>query len=59
VTVESPRNNEDRLLDMAMVEVAGTVLVLVYLRQGEDIRVISFRRASRKERRFYEQALAE
>jgi len=59
VTIESPRNDEERLLDMAMVEMAGTVLVLVYIRRGANIRVISFRRASRKERRFYEQALAE
>ncbi len=56
VTVESPRNNEDRLLDLAMVEDADTVLALVYVRRGADIHVISFRNASRKERRFYEHA---
>ncbi len=56
ITIQSPRSNEDRLLDMAMVEVAGTVLVLVYVKRGDDVHVISFRRASRKERRFYEQA---
>lgn len=57
VTIESPRRDEKRLLDMAMVELAGTVLVLVYVLRGDNVRVISFRRASRAERRFYEQAV--
>jgi len=56
ITVASPKLNEDRLMDMAMVKAAGTVLVLVYTMRGSDVRVISFRRASRAERRFYEQA---
>lgn len=33
-----------------MVEMAGRVLTLVYVKRGNDIRVISFRVASRKER---------
>jgi uncharacterized DUF497 family protein len=57
--VESVRRSEDRRVDLAMVELAGTVLVLVYVQRGRDIRVISFRRASRKERRIYEQASTE
>ena len=42
------RNGERRWMDYA--EVDGVVLVLVYTRRGDQIRVISYRRASRKER---------
>lgn len=56
ITIQSPRNDEDRRMDIAMVEVNGAVLALVYLLRGNDVRAISFRPASRKERRFYEQA---
>jgi hypothetical protein len=42
-----------------MVKMAGTVLVLVYVERGRDIRVVSFRRSSPRERRIYEQALEE
>jgi uncharacterized DUF497 family protein len=59
VTFRSSRNDEDRLVDLAMVKIAGTVLVLVYVERGRDIRVVSFRRSSRLERRIYEQALEE
>ncbi len=55
VTFSSPRENELRFLDVAMVEQAGRVLSLVYVKRGDDIRVISFRVASRRERRAYEQ----
>lgn len=55
VTFLSPRHNEDRRLDVAMVELAGRVLSLAYVRRNEEIRVISFRVASRKERRAYEE----
>ena len=54
VTFLSRRNEEERRLDVAMVEVAGRVLSLAYVPRGEDIRVISFRVASRKERKSYE-----
>ena len=59
VTLKSRRRSEDRLIDLALVALAGTVLVLVYIKRGENIRVISFRRASRKERSIYEQASRE
>jgi uncharacterized protein len=59
ITLASRRGGEKRLLDMAMVEVAGTVLVLVYVERRRNVRVISFRRASRKEREFYAQAYSE
>ncbi|HUY82366.1 MAG TPA: BrnT family toxin [Acidobacteriaceae bacterium] len=55
VTFLSPRNNEDRRLDVAMVELAGRVLSLIYTHRSEDIRIISFRVASRKERKAYEE----
>jgi uncharacterized protein len=54
VTFSSQRNDETRLVDIAMVEIAGRVLTLIYVERGNDIRVISFRAASRKEREIYE-----
>jgi uncharacterized DUF497 family protein len=56
VTFSSPRKNESRSIDIAMVNIAGRVLTLVYVERGRDIRPISFRAASRKERRIYEEA---
>jgi len=56
LTLDSTRNGEKRLLDLAYVELAGTVLVLVYTRPHEgEVRAISMRRASRQERKRYEQ----
>jgi uncharacterized DUF497 family protein len=56
LTLRSPRHEEERLVDVAMVEVAGVVLVLVYVERGDSVRAISLRRASRAERSLYEQA---
>jgi uncharacterized protein len=54
LTLESTRQDETRLMDIAMVEVAGVVLVLVYLmRQPDEVRAISLRRASKQERTLY------
>lgn len=53
ITLCSPRQDEDRLMDMAMVEVMGVVLVLVYVERGQDVRAISLRRASKQERKRY------
>ncbi len=54
LTLESPREAENRSLDIALVEQAGVVLVLVYmLREPDEVRAISLRRASRKERALY------
>lgn len=58
-TLESSRLGERRWLDIALIEVKGRVLVLVYTERGTDVRVISFRYANRKEREFYEQAQKE
>jgi uncharacterized DUF497 family protein len=41
LTLQSSRGNEARLMDIAMVEVAGVVLVLVYvMRQPDEVRAI-------------------
>ena len=54
LTLESTRQDEVRLMDIAMVEVAGVVLVLVYvMRQLDEVRAISLRRASKQERTLY------
>ncbi len=45
---------EARWLDIALVELDGIVLALVYTVRGYNIRIISFRRAARKERRIYD-----
>lgn len=53
ITLCSPRRDEDRLLDIAMVMVMGVVLVLVYVERDQDVRAISLRRASKQERKHY------
>ena len=54
LTLESPQNGEVRLMDVALVDVAGVVLVLVYvLREPDEVRAISLRRASKQERTLY------
>lgn len=54
LTLMSHRASEARLMDVALVEVAGVVLVLVYeLRDPREVRAISLRRASKQERKLY------
>ena len=54
LTLQSPQKGEDRLMDIAMVEVAGVVLVLIYvMRETDEVRAISLRRASKQERKLY------
>ena len=56
LTLSSARADEARLLDVALVAVAGVVLALalVYvLRQPDEVRAISLRRASKTERNLY------
>ena len=53
ITLCSPRQGESRLMDVAMVEIVGIVLVLVYVERDQDIRAISLRRASKLERKHY------
>ena len=54
MTVPAIRANESRSQDIALVEVQGKILSLVYVLRGYTVRVISFRMASRKERRIYD-----
>lgn len=54
LTLESSRGTEPRMMDVALVEVAGVVLVLVYvMREADEVRAISLRRASKQERKLY------
>jgi uncharacterized DUF497 family protein len=54
LTLQSPQKGEARLMDIALVQVAGVVLVLVYVMRGPDVvRAISLRRASKQERKLY------
>ena len=54
ITLSSVRQGEDRLMDIALVEIHGVVLVMVYVIRLEDtVRPISLRRASRAERTLY------
>jgi len=52
VTLESPCGNEDRRMDIALVEVMG--VALVYVERGSVVKTISLHRASKAERRRYE-----
>jgi uncharacterized DUF497 family protein len=47
ITLHSHRNDEDRQMDVALVEIMGVILVLVYVERDKQIRVISLRRASK------------
>ena len=54
LTLESPKSDEARLMDVALVDVAGVVLVLVYvMRNPGVVRAISLRRASKQKRKLY------
>ena len=54
LTLESALADEARLMDVALVEVIGMVLVLVYvMRNPDEVRAISLRRGSRQERKLY------
>ena len=44
---------EIRFLDIALVELKGAILALVYTIRNGNVRLISFRYASRRERRRY------
>jgi hypothetical protein len=54
-TYDSSREGERRWMDIAFAVVKGRLLTLVYTERGDDVRVISFRPASRDEREQYEQ----
>lgn len=54
LTIHTVRRGEPRLQDVAIVELHGLILTLVSVVRGYNIRIISFRKASRKERRDYD-----
>ena len=54
-TFVSIRTGEPRNADTTFVEPLGYFLTLVYVCRGDDIRIIFFRRASKKERRLYQE----
>jgi len=54
ITFEVGGRGEKRWLEIALVETDGIVLALVYAVRGYNVRIISFRKASRKERRIYD-----
>lgn len=54
-TYEASRDDEYRLMDVALAVIKGRLLTLVYAERGDDVRVISFRNASREERKRYEE----
>ena len=54
LTISTMRRGEHRLQDIAIVEVHGVILTLVYVTRGYNIRIISLRKSSRKERREYD-----
>ena len=53
-TFSTKRRGEARSQDVALVEISGLILTLVYVIRGYNVRIISFRMASRKERRAYD-----
>jgi len=56
-TYDASRDDEYRLMDIALAVVRGRVLTLVYTENEDrgEIRIISFRHASREERKQYEE----
>ena len=54
-TYDASRGEEYRLMDVALAVVKGRLLTLVYAEQDDVVRVISFRNASRTERKQYEE----
>ena len=54
-TYDASREDEYRLMDVALAVVKGRLLTLVYTERGDEVRVISFRNASREERKRYEE----
>ena len=53
-TYDSSREGERRLMDLALAVIHCKLLALIYIERGDDVRVISFRPASREEREQYE-----
>ena len=54
IYIEDDHQDEKRFVHLGM-DAFGTLLVVVYTWRGNDIRIISARKAKRKERRYYEE----
>jgi len=54
-TYDASREGEYRLMDIALAVIKGRLLTLVYTERGDEIRVISYRHASREERKQYDE----
>jgi len=54
LTVEDPTAEGEQRLVTIGTDPLGRILVVVYMYRGEDLRLISARRATRKERQQYE-----
>ena len=54
-TYDASREGEYRLMDVALALIRGRVLTLIYTEVGDNVRVISFRNASREKRKRYEE----
>lgn len=57
VDVEICRNGETRIQSFAYVPAALTVLTIIHSTRGSNVRIISFRTASRAEREHYHEWL--
>ena len=55
ITTQDERFDEERFITIGM-DVFGQILILVYTLRGNQIRVISARKATRRERKQYEEA---
>ena len=53
-TYDTSRQGEQRWMDLAVAVIQGRLLTLIYTERGDNVRVISFRPASREEREQYE-----
>jgi uncharacterized protein len=56
VTIAEDEAQEERYITLG-IDASGRVLVVVYTMRGERIRIISARRATKRERAQYEQGL--
>jgi uncharacterized DUF497 family protein len=54
-TYVSSHTGESRWIDLALAIIHGKLLALIYSKREDDVRVISFRPASREERKQYEE----
>lgn len=52
IELETIRNNEHRLLTIGKIE--DVIVLVIYVNRGEKKRIISARRASIEERKYYE-----